>query len=71
MNTLMLATEAAITYSGDDWATVSYILLGIVMWSQYPLAGAWAIGILLGIKLFSLGLIMVTTGSAVRSAAKA
>jgi hypothetical protein len=31
MNTLMLATEAAITYSGEDWATVSYILLGIVM----------------------------------------
>jgi hypothetical protein len=31
MNTLILATEAAVTYSGDDWATVSYILLGIMM----------------------------------------
>ena len=45
------------------------VLLGIMMWSQFPLAGAWAIGILLGIKLFSVGLIMVTTGSTVRSLA--
>lgn len=31
MNTLMLAAEAAITYSGDDWATLSYIMLGTLM----------------------------------------
>jgi uncharacterized membrane protein HdeD (DUF308 family) len=46
------------------------ILLGIMMWRQFPLAGAWAIGILLGIKLFFVGLIMVTTGSTLRSLAK-
>lgn len=44
------------------------ILLGIMIWGQYPLSGAWAIGILLGIKLFFVGLIMVTGGSVVRSA---
>jgi uncharacterized membrane protein HdeD (DUF308 family) len=45
------------------------ILLGLMIWSQFPLAGLWAVGILLGIKLFFIGLIMVTAGSAVRSIA--
>jgi len=39
------------------------ILLGLMIWAQFPLSGAWAIGILLGIKLFFVGLIMVTGGS--------
>jgi uncharacterized membrane protein HdeD (DUF308 family) len=47
------------------------ILLGVMIWAQFPLSGAWAIGILLGIKLFFIGLIMVECGSAVRSLAKA
>jgi uncharacterized membrane protein HdeD (DUF308 family) len=44
------------------------IFFGI--WRQFPLSGVWAIGILLGIKLFFVGLTMVTAGSAVRSMAK-
>ena len=47
------------------------IWLGIMIWGQFPLSGVWAIGILLGIKLFFVGLIMVMGGSAVRSIAKA
>lgn len=43
------------------------LLLGIIIWSQYPLSGAWAMGILIGIKLFFIGLIMVTGGSAMKS----
>jgi uncharacterized membrane protein HdeD (DUF308 family) len=43
------------------------ILLGLMIWSQFPLSGLWAIGILLGIKLFFIGLIMVTAGSSIRS----
>ena len=46
------------------------IWLGIMIWRQFPLSGVWAIGILLGIKLFFVGLIMVMDGSAVRSMAK-
>jgi len=46
------------------------ILLGIMIWRQYPLYGPWAVGILLGIKLFFIGLIMVTGGSVVRAAVK-
>ena len=46
------------------------IWLGIIIWGQFPLSGVWAIGILLGIKLFFVGLIMLKGGSAVRSMAK-
>jgi uncharacterized membrane protein HdeD (DUF308 family) len=61
---------------GSGWGWMLFggivsILLSAVIWSQFPLSGIWAIGILLGIKLFFVGLIMVTTGSAVRSLSKA
>lgn len=58
---------------GSGWMIfggVLSLLLGAMIWSQYPLSGAWAIGILLGIKLFSVGLIMITGGAVIRSAAK-
>ena len=45
------------------------IILGAMIWAQYPLSGAWAMGTLLGIKLFFVGLTMITAGSAVRSMA--
>jgi uncharacterized membrane protein HdeD (DUF308 family) len=60
--------------SGWGWMLFGGIVsiwLGIMIWGQFPLSGPWAIGILLGIKLFFVGLIMVTGGSAVRSMAKA
>jgi len=47
------------------------ILLGVIIWRQFPLSGIWAIGILLGIKLFFVGLIMIMAGSAIRSVSKA
>ncbi len=47
------------------------ILLGIIIWRQFPLSGVWAIGVLLGIKLLFSGMIMVATGSTVRAAAGA
>ena len=50
--------------------TVS-IVLGIMIWRQFPLSGVWAIGVLLGIKLLFGGMIMVAAGSTVRAAAAA
>ena len=57
---------------GSGWGWMLFggivsILLGVIIWRQFPLSGVWAIGILLGIKLFFVGLIMVMGGSAVRS----
>ena len=60
---------------GPGWGWMLFggivsIWLGIIIWRQFPLSGVWAIGILLGIKLFLVGLIMLKGGSAVRSMAK-
>ena len=51
------------------FAGIVSVLLGVLLWSQFPLSGAWALGILLGIKLLFIGLIMLMGGSAARSAA--
>ncbi len=62
------------TGSGRGWllfgGAVS-ILLGVMIWRQFPLSGMWAIGVLLGIKLMLGGMIMVAAGSTVRAAARA
>jgi uncharacterized membrane protein HdeD (DUF308 family) len=58
---------------GSGWlifAGIVSILLGIMIWRQYPVSGMWAIGVLFGIKLFFVGLIMVTGGSVVRKITK-
>jgi uncharacterized membrane protein HdeD (DUF308 family) len=47
------------------------ILLGIMIWRQWPISGAWAIGILFGIKLIFAGWAMVGIGTAGRSVAGA
>jgi uncharacterized membrane protein HdeD (DUF308 family) len=59
---------------GGGWLLFSGIvslMLGGMIWAQYPLSGASAMGTLLGIKLFFAGLTMLTGGSAVRSMATA
>jgi uncharacterized membrane protein HdeD (DUF308 family) len=53
---------------GSGWLIfggIISILLGIMLWRQYPLSGPMALGILVGIKLFFIGIIMVTGGSAI------
>ena len=59
--------------SGRVWMIlggVVSILLGIMMWEQYPLSGGWAIGTFLGIKMLFVGIAILTAGSGVRSIAK-
>ena len=60
--------------SGRGWLLfggVVSIVLGIMIWRQFPLSGVWAIGVLLGIKLLFCGMIMVAAGSTVHAAAAA
>ena len=62
------------TKSGGGWLLfggIASILLGLMVWRQFPLSGAWALGILIGIKLILVGLVMVKVGSIMRSMAKA
>jgi len=47
------------------------VLLGFLIWRQWPISGAWAIGILVGIKLIFAGVAMIAIGMAGRSFAGA
>jgi len=54
---------------GWGWMVASGVvtlLLGIMLWRQFPLSGVWAIGTLFGIKLLMTGFSMTSIGSAVR-----
>lgn len=58
---------------GWGWALFSAIMtliLGIMIWRQFPLSGTFAIGILVGLKLVFSGMTLMTLGFAARSAAK-
>jgi len=81
MLTIMLAlyfivdgvAEIAAGLGRSGWlvfAGIVSIVLGIMLWRQFPLSGMFAIGILFGIKLFMVGLIMATGGATLRSLAK-
>ncbi len=59
--------------SGWGWVLISGIitlLLGLMLWNNWPLSGAWAIGVLFGINLVFDGWAMIFTGSAVRGMVK-
>lgn len=58
---------------GWGWVLVGGLLsalLGLLIWTQWPLSGARAIGVLVGIKVIFLGATMITLGSAARALAK-
>jgi len=60
--------------AGWRWMLASGVvtfLLGLLIWRQWPLSGAWAIGVLFGLQLASSGAALVVIGSAMRRALKA
>jgi uncharacterized membrane protein HdeD (DUF308 family) len=57
--------------SGWGWMMfggVLSLLLGLMIWRQYPLSGAWAMGLFLGFKLLFIGMTMAGVGRAVEKA---
>jgi uncharacterized membrane protein HdeD (DUF308 family) len=55
---------------GWGWTLASgaaSILLGAMIWSQWPLSGAWAVGVLVGIRLLFAGSSLVALAMAARS----
>ena len=46
------------------------LLLGAIIWRQFPVSGVWAVGILFGIKLMMSGWWLVVVGRSVRVATK-
>ena len=60
--------------SGSGWLIfggVISILLGIMIWRQFPLSGAWAVGVLFGVKLIFSGWSLIFVGRAAREIASA
>ena len=58
---------------GWVWTLMTGILsiaLGFMIWNQFPLSGLVAIGIILGIKLSSNGLMLIMLGTGARRAIK-
>lgn len=58
---------------GWGWVLFSGVLslvLGGMIWSQFPVSGAWAIGLLVGINLFFSGWSLIMMGMAARSLLK-
>jgi uncharacterized membrane protein HdeD (DUF308 family) len=41
------------------------LILGVLIWSQWPLSGAWAIGVLFGVNLMMGGWTLIALGTAV------
>ena len=72
----ILAIVAALKLRGTPswiWMLLNGIVtlvLGLLIWRQWPLSGAWAIGVLFGIQLLMNGIALVTIGGAVRGAVK-
>ncbi len=55
--------------SGWVWLLTSGLLsflLGALIWSQWPISGMWAVGILVGVNLLGTGLALVTLASTLR-----
>lgn len=58
----------------DGWGLMLFngivtLLLGMMLWRQFPLSGAWAIGVLFGIKMIFSGWALVFIGRNVKRAA--
>jgi uncharacterized membrane protein HdeD (DUF308 family) len=45
------------------------LLLGIMLWRQFPLSGAWAIGVLFGIKMIFSGWAFIIIGRGIKRVA--
>lgn len=50
---------------GSGWLAmlasgVIAVLLGVMIWSQWPVSGLWAVGILVGVDLLSTGFALIT-----------
>lgn len=59
--------------NGWGWMLANAIItliLGWMLWRQWPLSGAWAVGVLFGVQLVSTGASLLAIGGAIRGLAK-
>ena len=68
-----IAAFGARDNKGWGWILFSGIvsvLLGLMLWSQFPLSGAWAVGTLVGVRLLFSGFSLISVAGSVSSAVK-
>jgi len=46
------------------------LILGVMIWRQWPLSGLWAVGILVGVDLLSTGVSMIALAATMKSLAR-
>lgn len=61
--------------AGGVWGMMLFnavvtLLLGILIWQQFPLSGAWAVGVLFGVRLVVGGWTLIFIGRGVRGQAQ-
>jgi len=44
------------------------LILGVMIWQQFPFSGAWAVGVLVGVKLIMAGWALIAIGGAAKAA---
>lgn len=57
--------------AGWTWLLTSGVLsllFGLLIWSQWPVSGMWAVGVLVGLNLLGTGLALVTLASTLNKA---
>lgn len=47
------------------------VVLGVMIWRQFPLSGVWAVGVLVGVRMVMTGSALLAIGSAAKEVAKA
>jgi len=58
--------------AGWKWLLASgalSLILGLLIWRQWPVSGLWAVGVLVGVNLLGTGLALVTLASTLKSLA--
>ena len=70
---VMTLVASSVVTEGKGWVIFNGLLtlvLGLMIWQEYPLSGVWAVGILVGIRLVFSGMTMLALGSVGRQAAE-
>lgn len=65
-----IVAAVSVRVSGWGWALLNGIvslILGILIWAQWPISGLWMIGLFIGIDLLIVGWSQVMTAIAVRA----
>ncbi len=71
--TTLISSTAVAGGQGKGWIIFNGIItlaLGVMIWRGWPVSGAWAIGILVGVRLIFSGMTMMALGVVGREAGK-